>query len=157
MFFFVVWRSFSWKTLNSHFIYRMTANIKKKKKKNLPPVSLVYYLVVIVKVLRKKTYEEALYCDPSMISAGFAAICRWNIIDWTQDRWYMIHQLRMRKCFKGFRSLKDWASSELNVSARELFNVCHSSAEEFDPSSLFDVRKRMILCVTRLRGWQLPV
>lgn len=74
MFFFVVWRSFSWKTLNSHFIYRMTANIYIKK--NLPPVSLVYYLVVIVKVLRKKTYEEALYCGPSMISAGLAAICR---------------------------------------------------------------------------------
>lgn len=49
---------------------------KYKKKKNLPPVSLVYYLVVIVKVLRKKTYEEALYCGPSMISAGLAAICR---------------------------------------------------------------------------------
>ena len=51
-------------------------NDRKYQKKYLPPVSLVHYLVVIVKVLRKKTYEEALYCDPSMISAGFAAICR---------------------------------------------------------------------------------
>lgn len=83
MFFFIAWRSFSRKTLKSRFIYRMTANIKKY----LLPVSLVYYLVIL-KVLGKKPYEEALYCGPSMISAGLAAICRWNIIDWTQDRWY---------------------------------------------------------------------
>lgn len=50
-------------------------------------------------------------------------------------------------------SLKDWVFSELNLSVCEFFNVCYSLVEEFDFFSLFDVRKKMILCVIRLCGW----